>query len=237
MRVLWLAAARGGSKGVPGKNLREIQGLSLLGWKLRAAFAAGADRVVLSTDSAEIAAEGVRHGATALMRPAELATDTATSASVVMHALTTLATAGERYDAVMLLEPSTPFTPAWMLRKGIEMMRERDADLVCGMKVVEPSRVFVGDVREDASITPIAIAIQRMADARRRQDVPVSWTPAGTMYLFKAGMFLETGDIYGGVRNYGVLADKYHSIEIDTPEDMEYAEFVAAKGYVKPEGV
>lgn len=227
--------ARGGSKGVPGKNLREIQGLSLVGWKARAAFAAGADKVVLSTDSAEIASEGVRHGCVALMRPPELATDTATSASVVMHALTTLATAGERYDAVHLLEPSTPFSPAWMLRQGIEMMTERDADLICGMKMVEPSRVFVGDVRDDASITPIAISIQRMADGRRRQDVLPSWTPAGTMYLFRTEMFLRTSDIYGGVRQFGIMGTKHNSIEIDTVDDMEYAQFVAAKGWVKPE--
>lgn len=234
MRVLWLMVARGGSRGVPGKNLRCIQGLSLVGWKARAAYAAGADKVVLSTDSAEIAAEGVRHGCTALMRPPELATDTATSASVVQHALETLSAAGNEYDAVMLLEPSSPFTTAETYRKALAMMRDRAADLVVGMRRVEPSHVFVGEQREDASVMPIILQMHRHT-ARRRQDFPEDWTMSGGVYLFGARMFLETGDIYGGTRCFGILQPRWEAIEIDTVEDLELAEYAAGKGYVRVE--
>lgn len=233
MRVLWLAVARAGSKGVINKNLREIQGLSLIGWKSRAAYAAGADKVVLSTDSAEIAAEGVRHGCTALMRPPELATDEATSASVVRHALETLRVAGNEYDAVNLLEPSSPFTTAAQHTVALRTMEVENADLVVGMKRVEPHPLFVGEQRVDASVTPIILAFQN--HARRRQDYLPSWSMSGSLYLFKVGMFLDTGDIYGGYVNKGMLVDKWTGLEIDTPEDLEMAEYAAGRRYVRPE--
>lgn len=235
MKVLWLMVARGGSKGVPGKNLREISGLSLIGWKARAAYAAGADRVVLSTEDAAIAAEGVRHGCTALMRPPELATDTASSASVVRHALEALAEAGSEYDAVSLLEPSTPFTTAEQHRRALAMMAESDADLVVGMKNIYPHHTFVGEQRADCSVTPIILQMQRAGDKRRRQDFCDDWSMSGSLYLFRAAMFMSTGDIYGGFVNKGLLVDKWTGLEIDSMEDLEMAEYAASKGYVRPE--
>ena len=113
--ILFLILARGGSKGLPGKNLKRIADLSLIGFKARAALkCAGCSRLMISTDSAEIQAEARNHGVEVpFTRPAELASDTATSESAIEHALRWIEdTEKRRYDAVMLLEVSSAMPTA-----------------------------------------------------------------------------------------------------------------------------
>jgi CMP-N-acetylneuraminic acid synthetase len=135
----------------------------------------------------------------------------------------------------VLFRSSAPFTSAATYRAALAMMVERDADLIVGMKRVEPSHVFVGEQRADASVMPIILQMQRAGEKRRRQDFPEDWTMSGGCYLFRVGMFVETGDIYGGIRCYGVLQPRWEAIEIDTPEDLEMAEYAAERGYVRAE--
>lgn len=232
---LFLIVARGGSRGVPGKNIRPIGGLSLVGWKARAAAAAAPGaRLVISTDSAEIADEARRHGVDVpFMRPADLATDTATSASVVKHALETLATQGEHFTWVMLLEPSAPFATATHMREALNMMARLDADLVVGMKETHPHTAFIGERPDDESVALIIESMRRRGRHLRRQDLKQEWTMNGALYLFRADMFLRENDIYGGARSFGLIMDTHHSIEIDSPADLEFAQYVFDKGYVK----
>ena len=228
--TLWLITARGGSKGVPGKNLRKIGGLSLIEWKIRAARAADPHAyIACSSDSHEILGEADRLGADVIHRPSALASDTATSADVIKHALETLPSS---FDQVVLLEPSAPFTTGEQYRRALQMMADRDADLVVGMKPTAPHTAFIGDARDDLSVTPIILQFQRMA--RRRQDYAPQWTMSGGLYVFRTEMFLQTGDIYGGSRCYGLMQDKWTGLEIDTPEDLEMAEYAFERGYVKP---
>lgn len=233
MRVLWLVVGRGGSRGVPGKNLRRIEGRTLVDWKIAGALAGGAEGIVVSSDDPGIRAEARRCGAVReIVRPAELATDEATTASVVAHALGELRRMGvPEYDAVSLLECSSPFVEAGTYRAALKVMEERDADLVVSVKTVEPHVAFIGEEREDASVTGIVLQFQRMA--RRRQDFRSCVTMSGGIYLFRRDMFERTGDVYGGVRNFSVKHDRWHAIEIDTPEDLELAEFAASRGKVK----
>lgn len=232
MKTLWLVVARGGSKGVPGKNLKRIGGVSLIEWKIRAAMAAGAEDIVCSSDSHEILEEASRLGASQIVRPAELATDTASSADVIKHALS-LVGGDAAYDVVVLCEPSAPYTTAAHYRRALQMMEFHDADLVVGMKTTHIHTSFIGDVRDDLSVTPIIVQFQR--HARRRQDYPKQWTANGGLYVFRTEMFLRTNDVYGGNKNLGLLMDEYHSVEIDAPSDLELAEIYYEKGYVKPE--
>ncbi len=233
MNILWLVTARGGSKGVPRKNLREIGGRSLLAWKVAGARAAGALEIVLSTEDTAIAAEGAERGCRILTRPVSLASDTATSASVVRHALEALwmATGTDLYTHVMLLEPSAPFTRPDQYQQAIAMAETRRADAVIGMRAVEPSTLYTDEVGDDGNINHIARTIHNMRD-QRRQARPVEWTPSASVYLFRTDMFLRTGDIYGGGKNYGLLCDRYSSIEIDTIDDLAFAEFAYERGLV-----
>lgn len=237
MKTLWLITARGGSKGVVGKNLRRIGGLSLIEWKVRAARAAdpGAD-IVCSSDSSDILDEAVRLNLGVIQRPYALASDTASSADVIKHALETLAghPLPQVCDIVALLEPSAPYTTGEHYRRALQMLEFHDADLVVGMKETAPHDIYIGDVRDDLSVTPIINKFQR--HARYRQAFAKQWTPNGALYAFKTDMFLRTNDVYGGSRNLGLMMDVYHSIEIDTPHDLELAEIYYERGRVKPAG-
>tara|TARA_R110000868_G_scaffold234535_2_gene488209 strand:- start:825 stop:1529 length:705 start_codon:yes stop_codon:yes gene_type:complete len=234
MSILYLITARGGSKGVPGKNLRKIGGMSLIAWKANAAkqVITGDDRLIISTECPAIQKEAkLNHVEVPFTRPAELATDTASSADVIKHALATL---GTYYDTVVLLEPSAPFTTPDHLVTALTMKQAKDAHLIVGMKHTEPHTTFVAEQPDDDFVTPIMVKMDRVGRNLRRQDLRQEWTMNGALYVFDTEMFKMTGSIYGGARNYGILFDRWHGIEIDSPYDLEMAEYAYEKGYVKP---
>ncbi len=135
MRVLFLITARGGSKRVPHKNLARIGGISLIGFRaISARRSHYCSRLIISTDSVAIQDEARSHGVEVpFLRPAALATDTATSESVIAHAMEWIEEHDDsRYDAVMLLEPAAPFGRAADYDAAVELMIARDANLVVG---------------------------------------------------------------------------------------------------------
>lgn len=233
--ILFLIAARGGSKGVPGKNLKPVGGLSLLGYKARSAQAcAGCTRLILSTDSEAIQQEGRALGVEVpFTRPAELATDEAPSDGVITHAMDWVeADEGRTYDAVMLLEPASPFSTAEHYEKAIALFQENQADLVVGLRELETYSVFTGALPDNGSISTI---VEKMhgASGLRRQDQPIEVTMNGTFYLIGWDAFRRTGKIYGDpAACYGVVMDRWHSLEIETPEDLALAEFAVAQSYL-----
>ena len=233
MSTLFLIVARAGSKGVPGKNLKELDGMSLILWKARAARGAmkTGDRLIISTEDEAIAVEARKWGVSVpFRRPDELATDTAPTADVIKHALDNYH--GD-WDAVVLLEPSAPFTRSEDITSALTMMKARNAHLIVGMKHVEPHSTFVAEQPDDDCVTPIMVRMDRVGRNLRRQDLRQEWTMNGALYVFDPAIFMKTGSIYGGSRNYGLLMDRWHSIEIDSMHDLEMAEYAIAKGHVK----
>jgi CMP-N,N'-diacetyllegionaminic acid synthase len=231
--ILFLLVGRGGSKGLPGKNLREIGGLSLTGYKARAAVKSRyCSRLIVSSDSPEIQAEAKRHGAEVLFsRPAELASDTASSNDVVLHAMDWIEThEGRRYDAVMLLEPSSPFARPEHFDEAVELFIARNASLVAGMRETEVSSIFVGLLGSDGSIGSI---VNKMltTPALRRQDQPPEVTMNGALYLIGWDAMRKHRKIYADpAASYGILMDRLHSIEIETAADLAYASYVVEHG-------
>ena len=237
MKILFLITARGGSKGVPGKNLREIGGLSLVGFKaLSAKKSRHCSRLIISTDSAEIQAEARKHDVEVpFTRPAELATDSAKSGPVIAHAMAWIEAEGrEHYDAVMLLEPSSPFARARDYDAAIAMMERNDANAVVGVRPSEVSATVVGPLDADGRLTSI---VDKMHAARaqtgQRQTLGKDYTMNGAFYLFKWDYFKQHQWIYHD-RDlvYGYPMDRLHSVEIDEPIDLLWAEFLVSQGHV-----
>src|SRR6201990_1988454 len=173
-QVLFLLARRGGSKGLPGKNLREIGGLSLIGYKAIAARQSRyCTRLIVSSDSTELRDEAMRPGAEVVFeRPAELATDSASSNDVVLHAMDWIeAHEKRRYDAIMLLDPSSPFARPEHFDQAVELFVARKASLVVGMRETEVASIFVGTLGHDGSIGGIVERMLR-TPAQRRQGQP-----------------------------------------------------------------
>lgn len=237
MNVLALVIARGGSKGVPGKNLKSLGSLPLVAYKIISALKSRhVRRVILSTDSAEIQAVGLRYGAEVpFTRPAEMASDTASSDAVALHAMEWVQGQPDPVpDALLLLEPSTPFATAADYDRAIELMAQEQACMVVGMGPHKTNRVFIGELGERGGLGTI---IHQMQSLQRldRQSLRPNYTMNGAFYLLDWRHFLQARRRYvDAEHSYGVVMDEFHSVEIDAPIDLAWAQFLVDRGYVDP---
>ena len=228
MRILGLVPARGGSKGVPGKNVRPLAGHTLLEYTARAARESGVlDRIILSTDSPEIAEAGRRAGLEVpFMRPAALATDDTPMVPVIQHALTEVSEHGWSPDIVVLLQPTSPLRRPAHIRDAIGMLRDTSADSV--VTVVEVPRHLSPDYVmriEGGRLKPF---LPDGARVTRRQDARPAYSRDGTVYAFRRSTLERTGGIYGEDCR-PLLIDACDSLSIDSPADWDEAERLLAR--------
>ncbi|MEW5984275.1 MAG: acylneuraminate cytidylyltransferase family protein [Acidobacteriota bacterium] len=231
--VLGLVPARGGSKGLPGKNLRQLVGRPLLRYAIEAATRSGVvDRVVLTTDSDEIAAAGRLCGAEVpFIRPAELAEDATPMLPVVEHALAMLEQEGWQCDIVLLIQPTAPLRRPEQLARAVAMLRDTGADAVAS--VVEVPRHFSPDYVmrvEDGRLVPFLAGTEQIG---RRQDARPAFVRDGTVYAFWRRTVAEYHSLYGqDCRPLVIPAAE--SVTIDTQEDWAEAERRLALGTAPP---
>ncbi len=225
--VLGIVPARGGSKGVPGKNVRPLAGLTLLEYTARAARESGVlDRVILSTDSPDIADTGRQAGLDVpFMRPAPLAADDTPMLPVIQHALESLARDGWSPDIVVLLQPTSPLRRPDHIRDAVTTLRETKAD--SAVTVVEIPRHLSPDyvMRIDGGrLQPFLPEGMRVT---RRQDARPAYSRDGTVYAFWRATIERFGNIYGDDCR-PLLIDARESLSIDSPADWDAAERLLA---------
>ncbi|MBL8172211.1 MAG: acylneuraminate cytidylyltransferase family protein [Acidobacteria bacterium] len=224
MRVLGLIPARGGSKGVPGKNIKLLAGKPLLAYTAAAALAAQhLSRVVLSTDDEQIAAVGRACGIEVpFLRPAELAQDHSPTLPVVQHALRTLEAAGEQFDAVCLLQPTNPLRRAVDIDACITLFEREQADSVVTVLPV-PAEYNPHWVYFRAADGSLRLSTGESTPIPRRQALPPAFHREGSVYVTRRDVILEENSLYGQ-RVLGVELDPTRSVNIDTPDDWAHAE-------------
>jgi CMP-N,N'-diacetyllegionaminic acid synthase len=218
MSTLAIIPARGGSKGIPGKNLADVAGRPLISWSIRQALRARlVDRAIVTTDSEEIAAVARQWGAeTPFMRPAHLATDTATTESAMFHALDELAKTGYEPETVVLLQPTCPVRKPGSIDAAITLLETVGADSVVGVREIHP---FLWYRPQDAR------ADYDYRNRPRRQDVPDderTYEETGCLYLARTAIMKETGNRIGG-RIALYQMENVESIDIDAPSDLVVA--------------
>jgi CMP-N,N'-diacetyllegionaminic acid synthase len=224
LRVLGLIPARGGSKGVPGKNLRSLGGKPLLAWTAEAALAARSlDRVILSTDDSAIAMLGRSlHLDVPFLRPAELAKDETPTLDVVVHALRWLERAGDPYDAVALLQPTSPFRSPELIDRAVALLQEREATSVVTMRPVphryHPHWVFLR--QEDGGVR---LTTGERDPIPRRQMLPEALARDGRLYVTRSWVVLEQRSLYGD-RCFPLCVPDEEDVNLDTLEDFAHAE-------------
>jgi CMP-N-acetylneuraminic acid synthetase len=198
--ILGVTPARGGSKGVPRKNIRPLAGKPLIAWTIEAALASKLlDRYVVSTEDLEIAEVARRYGAEVLDRPKELATDQATTLAVLQHLLTQVDA-----DAVVLLQATSPIREPGLIDRCIERFFETQADsLATG---------FLCRYREYGTTSA------------RRQEIPGFFYDDGNLYIVRAEL-IRRGDRFGK-RIERVILDREQGVEIDEEFDFWLAEQV-----------
>ena len=229
-RVLAIVPARGGSKGVPGKNVRKLAGRTLLDYAALAARDSGViDRIVLSTDSDEIADAGRRAGMEVpFMRPAALAQDDTPMLPVIEHAIDSLAAEGWTTDVIVLLQPTSPLRRPSHVRDAVTLLYESKADSV--VTVIEVPRHLSPDYVmriEDGVLRPF---LDEGARVTRRQDARPAYSREGTVYACWRATVERFGNIYGE-RCQPLMVDAADSLSIDSPADWAEAERRLAERY------
>lgn len=227
-KTLGIITARGGSKGIPRKNIKLLGGKPLIAHTIETALESGIfDRVILSTDDAEIAEIGKQYGAEVpFMRPEELAQDKTPTLPVLIHALEWLKTnEGYEPEAVAILQPTSPLRRPEHLKEAHELFVRSGADSVVSMKEVPGHYNLHWQFRvgEDGRIA--IFTGESFADiVKRRQDLPKTHTRNGAIYLFKSNLlFQDPPSFYGDdVRAY--VMDERSSVNIDEPADFDRAE-------------
>lgn len=225
-RILGLLPARGGSKGIPGKNLRPLLGQPLIAWSAAALAAARSPvRRVCSTDAPNIAAVANAAGLEVpWLRPAELAGDTTLVVEVIAHALRTLVNGGDApYTHVALVQATSPTVTAEDIDAAVELAVSGNADtVICGFPAGQrhPSTMF--------SLDPVGTVHWLLDDQQRmarRQDLPPLYIRTGLVYVMRAELVMEQGTIYGQ-RILAHTVPEERSLTIDDERDFRLAEFL-----------
>jgi len=226
MRVLGIVPARSGSKGIPNKNARLLAGMPLLARAVRAGLESGVvDRVLLTTDSAEMAAVGLAAGAEVpFIRPPELAQDSTPMLPVIQHALRFVMDEGWTPDIVVLLQPTAPFRQKSDLVKAIELIQSSpEVDSVVSVEAIPDHYAPHFSMRiEGGKLLPFLPEGLRVT---RRQDAPKSFTRNGQFYVMRRTTLIEKDSIYG--QNCVPVVTTHKAVNLDTMEDWVEAEQLA----------
>jgi N-acylneuraminate cytidylyltransferase/CMP-N,N'-diacetyllegionaminic acid synthase len=212
--TLAIIPARGGSKGVERKNIRELVGKPLISYTIEAATASElVDRVVLSTDDEEIAAVASSAGAEVpFIRPTKLARDETSTEPVVTHALSEL---DEAYEQFVLLQPTSPLRTAEHVTAAIETYRSTDATSLLSVYRTKNYRWQ----RTEEGATQINFGGERS----RRQEKRPEYAENGAIYITAVSAYLETTDFMAGRTELYEMRER-DSVDIDTPFDLWLAE-------------
>jgi N-acylneuraminate cytidylyltransferase/CMP-N,N'-diacetyllegionaminic acid synthase len=219
LKILAIVPARGGSKGLPGKNTMPVADKPLIAWSIEQARASRlVDDVVVSTDYEEIAVIARSYGANVpFLRPAELATDTASSIDVVAHALDRLADGGDRFDIVALIEPTSPLRETSDIDGALErLVATPGAESIVSVAAVESVHPAFLFREENGFLTSYT---GRSAGGVRRQDLETLLFVEGSIYAAYTKSLRARGSFYHE-RTIGWYVPRYKAFEIDEMPDL-----------------
>jgi len=228
MLVLGLIPARGGSKGVPRKNIKPLRGRPLLAYTAEAALSSRRlSRVILSTEDEEIAEVGRGCGLEVpFLRPVELARDETPTLPVAQHAVRFLEAQGERFDAICLLQPTNPLRSADDIDACIRLLEDSGADAVITTLPVpeeyNPHWVYFLDDHGT-----LYLSTSEAEPIPRRQELPRAFHREGSVYVTRREILMERNSFYGA-RLLGYEMDSHRCVNIDTHGDWLRAEMLMA---------
>lgn len=223
MKILGLIVARGGSKGIPEKNSKMLRGKPLINYTIASAKESRLlDEVIVSSDDHKIIELAKDEGiAVPFVRPKELATDTTSSLSVIQHALRFANENGRPFDAVCLLQPTTPFRSVGLVDEAITKFKSAQLDSLISVREI-PSDFNPHWAFEEIE-GELKIATGEEVPISRRQDLPKTYHRDGAIYITKTEVLLEQNTLLG--KHIGFVVTKGdEDINLDTPNDWELAE-------------
>lgn len=227
-KILTIIPARGGSKGVPRKNIKKLNGKPLVAYAIESALRSGVvDKVVVSTDDDEIANVVKDFGAEIIMRPAILATDTSLTEPVMKHALDELKSLGYFPDFVSLLQCTSPFLSPDTIRECVQKVQSGQYDSC--ITVYDPEHY---EFKWKKTTDDIVVPDHDVENRPRRQDLDLPVHENGAFYITKENLFSESINRFGGnkARVTAVYMSQRDSMQIDTEHDFWLADKILSDG-------
>ena len=225
LNVIALIPARGGSKGIPRKNVRDLHGMPLISYSIKAAKGSKyIDRVVVTTDDAEIADVSKRFGADVpFMRPDELAADTSKTIDCVVHARDWFSEHGFPCDVIVLLQPTSPLRTCADIDSALECFLSHGCLGLCSVSLAEQNPLLLRTIGEGGVLHPLV----NQSSTMRRQDLPCYYKVNGSIYINLAKSLSLKSSLNDNPVGY--VVDTKHAIDIDTYEDFLAAEKALSK--------
>ena len=229
MECLVIIPARGGSKGIPHKNIKPLNGKPLIRYTIDVARGVAKDEdICVSTDNPEIIKCVEDYGLKVpFVRPVELATDTAGTYEVLLHALDFYEKQGRHYDVVLLLQNTSPFRNVEHVKEALKLYRS-DIDMVVSVNQTK-TNPYYNCFEEDAEGF-----LKKTLDSTgfvRRQDAPVTYEYNGAIYVINAAQ-MKKMSLGKFTRRVKYVMDDIHSVDLDNMIDWKFAEFVLKEGLV-----
>lgn len=225
MNILYLIPARGGSKGLPGKNIKQLNGKPLVYYTVDAAREVGNDAdICVSTDDEVIATVVKQYGLEVpFLRPGEIATDYATSEQVIDHAISFYESIGKRYEYVVLLQPTSPLRTGQHLRDALSLINTT-TEIIVSVKETDANPYYVLFEENELGI------LEKSKDANftRRQDCPKVFELNGAIYIINIVKLKSKG--LSKLQKVKYVMDKKSSIDIDDDIDFKLAEVILING-------
>jgi CMP-N-acetylneuraminic acid synthetase len=230
LNILGIIPARGGSKGVPRKNIKELNGKPLIKYTINEALISNLTDVIVTTDDFDIMKVAKESGVKApFTRPKELANDNSLSIDVTIHALLKMEEIENvKYDAIMLLQPTAPFRECIDINNCIELLNSnKDIDSVISVVDVEayhPARMKF--INNGFLIDPIFC---EKIENQNRQELESMYIRNGAIYLTRRDTLLKKS--YKGKKSMAYIMPKSRSINIDTKDDFQLAEWLISNKF------
>lgn len=215
--------ARGGSKRLPGKNIKLLGYKPLIAWTIEAAIESNIfDRVFVSTDSEKIASISREYGAEVpFLRPAELASDTATTNDVVSHLVNWYENkSSNKVSTITILQPTSPLRNATHINEAFVEMKAKDAKAIISVCELEHPIQFCNQLGSDKSMAGFI----KQEDMKRTQDLSPTYRLNGAIYIFDRSYVGRMNYLYSE-GTFAYIMDSKLSIDIDTQDDFDLAEF------------
>lgn len=235
-KVICSISARGGSKGVPGKNLKIIGGNPLITYAIKAALHSKyIDKVIVSTDADDITEVAKENGAEVIMRPKNLANDQAPLLDSTKYTMTAMDKKGFRADIIVQLSPTCPFIGTDQIDRSIEMVSGDQCECAVSLKKIQHehpyrARILMNDDYFKNYENEIDVEAKQF---HSRQDLPDLYCTNGGLYTRLRHLLEEyTGaDFAMGKHRKGIIMNDIQSVNIDEMIDFQFADFLMEKGY------
>ena len=227
MKYLVVIPARGGSKGIPHKNIKPLCGKPLIYYSIDVARQFTTDEnICVTTDDAEIISVVEKHGLKVpFVRPTELATDTCGSNEVIQHAYQFFLDKGVKYDAIVLLQPTSPFRKVEFIKEAV-LLYDDSIDMVTSVKSSACNPYYDGFEENSEGLLVVSKGDGLI---ERRQDAPNVWQQNGSIYVINPKSLMEKGlSHFTRIRKYPM--SEYYSVDIDNPFDWKVAELIIKEG-------